>query len=106
MVAKQFEVYLIDLGATVGSEMRKFRPCVVVSPDEMNRHIATVIVAPLTTKRRKYPSRVDCHFDGKLGQVVLDQIRTLDKSRLTKCLGAVPVTTQKSIKQVLVQMFG
>ncbi len=96
---------MVDLGEMVGSEMHKARPCVVISPDEMNRHVTTVIVTPLTTKRRKYPTRVDCQFDGKLGQVVLDQIRTLDGSRLTRCLGMVSATTQRSIRQVLVEMF-
>ena len=72
MVARRFDVYLVNLDPTVGSEIQKTRPCVIVSPDEMNRHIATVIVAPMTTRGRDYPTRAVCHFQGKDGQVVLD----------------------------------
>lgn len=84
MEVKRFEVYLVNLDPTVGSEIQKTRPCVVVSPDEMNRHIRTVIVAPMTTTHRQYPTRVACCFRGKDGQVVLDQLRTVDKERLVK----------------------
>lgn len=105
MVVKRFEVYLIDLGLTVGSEMRKSRPGVVVSPDEMNRHIKTVIIAPLTTKIRDYPTRVNCSLAGKSGQVVLDQIRTIDKSRLGRRLGVVKLSTQADIVRTLKEMF-
>jgi mRNA interferase MazF len=87
MVVKRFEVYLVNLDPTVGAEMQKTRPCVVVSPDEMNRHIATVIVAPLTTQGKRCPTRIVCNFDGKTGLVVLDQLRTVDKVRLVKQLG-------------------
>ena len=87
MVINRFDVYLVILDPTIGSEIQKTRPCVVISPDEINRHIATVIVAPMTTKGRSYPTRVACTFQGKEGQVVLDQIRTVDKSRLTRKLG-------------------
>ena len=79
MVGKRFEVYLVTLDPTVGTEIRKTRPCLILSPDEMNRYIATVIVAPMTTKGRDYPTRVACSFKGKEGQVVLDQIRTIGK---------------------------
>ena len=82
MVINRFDVYLVIVDPTIGSEIQKTRPCVVISPDEMNCHIATVIVAPMTTKGRSYPTRVACTFQGKEGQVVLDQIRTVDKSRL------------------------
>ena len=105
MVAARFEVYLVRLDPTVGSEIRKTRPCVVISPDEMNAHIATVIVAPLTTKGQSYPSRVECQFEGKSGHVVLDQISTVDKSRLVKCLGALDEPTQKAILNILSEMF-
>ena len=86
MVVERFDVYLINLDPTVGSEIKKTRPCLVVSPDEMNRHIATVIVAPLTTKGKGYPTRVPCRFLGKKGLIVLDQLRTVDKTRLVKRL--------------------
>ena len=93
MVVKRFEVYLVNLDPTVGSEIRKTRPCVVVSPDEMNRHIRTVIVAPTTTKGRPYPTRVSCEFEGKQGQAVLDQLRTVDKKRLAKRLAYLDEAT-------------
>ena len=105
MVVKRFEVYLINLDPTIGSEIQKTRPCLIISPDEMNRHIATVIVAPMTTKGRSYPTRVDCRFEGKSGQVVLDQIRTVDKSRLAKRLGVVSEDTQCEVLAVLSEMF-
>ena len=84
LVVKRFDVYLINLDPTVGSEIQKTRPCLVVSPDEMNHHIRTVIVAPMTSAEKDYPTRVSCTFRKKQGQVVLDQIRTLDKSRRLK----------------------
>lgn len=105
MVIKQFDVYLVILDPTVGSEIQKTRPCVIISPDEMNRHIATVIVAPMTTKGRSYPTRVDCTLQGKEGQVVLDQIRTVDKSRLARKLGRLKKETQREVLSVLTEMF-
>jgi mRNA interferase MazF len=105
MVINRFEVYLVVLDPTVGSEIQKTRPCVVISPDEMNHHIATVIVAPMTTKGRSYPTRVTCIFQGKEGQVVLDQIRTVDKSRLARKLGQLKDETQQEILSVLSEMF-
>jgi mRNA interferase MazF len=105
MVVKRFEVYLINLNPTVGSEIQKTRPCLIISPDEMNNYIATVIVAPMTTQGRDYPSRVNCQFEGKAGQIVLDQIRTVDKSRLVKKLGKINATTQQKVLTVLVEMF-
>ena len=105
MVVKRFEVYLINLDPTVGSEIQKTRPCLVVSPDEMNRYISTVIIAPMTTKGRDYPSRVNCRFQGKDGQIVLDQLRTVDKARLVKRLGKIPAETQKKVLNVLAEMF-
>jgi mRNA interferase MazF len=105
MVVKRLEVYLVNLDPTVGSEIRKTRPCVVVSPDEMNRHIRTVIVAPMTTKGRPYPTRVSCEFEGKKGQVVLDQLRTVDKRRLAKRLGYLDEATGREVLSVLTEMF-
>ena len=105
MVVKRLEVYLVNLDPTVGSEIRKTRPCVVVSPDEMNRHIRTVIVAPMTTKGRPYPTRVSCKFEGKEGQVVLDQLRTVDKRRLAKRLGYLDEATGREVLAVLTDMF-
>jgi mRNA interferase MazF len=105
MVVKRFEVYLVNLDPTVGSELKKTRPCLIISPDEMNRHIATVIVAPMTTKGRPYPTRVQCQFDGKLGQIVLDQLRTVDKKRLVKQLGQIDKSVQKEVLMTLADMF-
>ena len=105
MVVKRFDVYLVNLDPTLGSEIRKTRPCLVISPDEMNRWIATVIVAPMTTKGRPYPTRVACKFQGKDGQVVLDQLRTIDKARLVRKLGRVSKSTQKEVLQRLAEMF-
>jgi mRNA interferase MazF len=105
MVVKRFDVYLINLDPTVGSEIQKTRPCLVISPDEMNRFIKTVIVAPMTTKGTSYPSRVSCKFQGKQGHVVLDQIRTVDKTRLVRRLGKVDKQTQAEVLSVLSEMF-
>ena len=104
-VVSRFEVYLVNLDPTVGSEIRKTRPCVIISPDEMNRYIRTVIVAPMTTKGRPYPTRVECRFGGKDGQVVLDQIRTVDKVRLVKKLGKLSGAAQDKILSSLAEMF-
>jgi len=102
---KRFDVYLVHLDPTVGSEIKKTRPCVIVSPDEMNRYIRTVIVAPMTTKGRPYPSRVGVRFQGQEGQVVLDQIRTVDRRRLVKRLGKLPKPAQAGVLDRLVEMF-
>jgi len=104
--AKRFDVYLVSLDPTIGSEIKKTRPCVVISPDEMNRHIRTVIIAPMTTKGNDYPSRIPLTFQGKKGQIVLDQIRTVDKLRLAKKIGALTETTAKTVSNRLVEMFG
>jgi mRNA interferase MazF len=105
VVAKRFDVFLVNLDPTIGSEIRKSRPCLVISPDEMNHFIATVIVAPMTTKGRDYPTRVACTFKGKHGQVVLDQIRTIDKVRFVKKLGRIDKQTQDEVLSVLAEMF-
>jgi mRNA interferase MazF len=105
VVARRFDIYLVSLDPTIGSEIRKTRPCLVVSPDEMNRHIQTVIVAPLTAKARLYPTRVPCRFQGKHGQIVLDQIRTVVRTRLTKRLGRLAGPRAKSALGVLAAMF-
>ena len=105
VVARRFDVYLINLDPTVGSEIQKTRPCVVISPDEMNRHIRTVIIAPLTSKGRGYPTRVDCRFQGKTGQVVLDQIRAVDRARLIKKLGTLPAPVRGDVLDRLAELF-
>ena len=105
MAINRFEVYLINLDPTVGSEIKKTRPCLVVSPDEINHNIRTVIIAPLTTKGQSYPTRVSCRFKGKNGQVVLDQIRTVDRARLMKKLGKIDSRTAAVVLDVLQEMF-
>jgi mRNA interferase MazF len=105
MVVRRFDVYLVNLDPTIGSEIQKTRPCLIISPNEMNNSIATVIIAPMTTKGRDYPSRVNCTFEEKDGQIVLDQIRTVDKRRLVKKLGAIVKETQGQVISVLLEMF-
>jgi mRNA interferase MazF len=105
MEVVRFQVYLVALDPTLGSEIQKTRPCVVISPDEMNRHIRTVIVAPMTTKGRDYPTRIGCSFQGKKAQVVLDQIRTVDKVRLVKLLGTLDSKNGDRVLRVLHEMF-
>lgn len=105
MEVNRFDVFLVNLDPTAGSEIRKSRPCVVVSPDEMNRHIRTVVIAPMTTKGRPYPSRVETRFAGKVGQVILDQIRTVDKVRLIKRLGALDPQAASRVLDVLREFF-
>ncbi len=102
---RRFAIHLVALDPAQGSEIRKMRPCVVVSPDEMNRHIRTVIIAPMTTASRPYPSRVPVRFQGKDGQIALDQIRTVDQTRLTKKLGELPGAVQRQVAATLVEMF-
>jgi mRNA interferase MazF len=109
MVASQnverFDVFLVSLDPTKGSEIKKTRPCLIISPDEMNRHIRTVIIAPLTSTIKNYPTRVTTTFDGKKGQVVLDQIRTIDKQRLIKKLGAISPADSENVLNTLQEMF-
>jgi mRNA interferase MazF len=105
MVVRRFDVYLVNLDPTIGREIQKTRPCLVVSPDELNRHVATAIVAPMTTRARSYPTRVACRFQGKDGQIVIDQLRTVDKSRLVRKLGRVSKSVQEEVLKVLAEMF-
>jgi mRNA interferase MazF len=105
MVVHRFDIYLINLDPTLGSEIKKTRPCLVISPDEMNRFIRLVIVAPMTSKGTAYPTRVACTFRRKRGQIVLDQIRTVDKTRLVRRLGKVDKQTQTEVLSILGEMF-
>lgn len=105
MVVKRFDVYLVNLDPTVGSEIQKTRPCLVISPDEMNRNIRTVIIAPMTSAQKDYPTRVSCIFLKKQGQIVLDQIRTIDKARLIKKLGTIDSRAQWDVTSVLQKLF-
>ena len=105
MEVGRFDVVLVTLDPTVGSEIKKTRPCLVISPNEMNRPLRTVIVAPMTTQGKPYPSRVPCQFQGKRGCIVLDQIRTVDKARVVKKLGRLSPRTAEAALSVLREMF-
>jgi mRNA interferase MazF len=100
------EVWLVSLDPTTGSEIEKTRSCLVVSPDEMNQHLRTVIVAPMTTADRPYPTRVGLTFQGKSAQVALDQIRAVDWDRLVRSLGTISSKTGQAVSAVLTEMFG
>ena len=102
---RRYEIYLVNLDPTQGTEIQKTRPCVIVSPDEMNRYIRTVIIAPMTSAQRDYPTRVNITFQRKKGQVVLDQIRTVDKSRLVRRLGALTDARAREVASILQEMF-
>jgi mRNA interferase MazF len=105
MEVNRFDVFLVALDPTVGHEIKKTRPCTVISPDEMNHHIGTVLIAPMTTKGRDYPTRVACRFQGKQGQIVLDQLRSVDKVRLVKRLGRIGRSVQSTVLAALAEMF-
>ena len=99
------EVWLIALDPSKGSKIKKTRPCLVISPDEMNEPLQTVLVAPMTTTLRNYPTRVDLTFRNKAGQVALDHLRAVDRQRLVKKLGVISTKTAHSVSSVLVEMF-
>ncbi len=105
MVVSRFDVYWVNLDPTIGSEIQKTRPGLVISPDEMNRHIRTVIIAPMTSTQKEYPTRVSCTFLEKRGQIVLDQLRTVDKSRLIKKLGTLDPKAQSEVISTLRRLF-
>ncbi|GAB3729421.1 type II toxin-antitoxin system PemK/MazF family toxin [Spirosoma lituiforme] len=105
VVVNRFDVWLVSLDPTKGSEIAKTRPCVIISPDPVNRYLNTVIIAPLTSTQKPYPTRVDCQFDGRDGQVALDQVRTIDKSRLLKKIGQLGDAVSQQLCTTLVAMF-
>ncbi len=105
MVVNRFDIYVVSLDPARGSEIKKTRPCVVISPDEMNHNINTVIVAPMTSSSKKYPTRVPIEFQGKKGQIVLDQIRSIDKTRLTKKIRRLKKNTYEKVLSILQEMF-
>ena len=104
-VVNRFDIYLVSLDPTRCSEIKKTRPCVVISPDEMNHNIRTVIIAPMTSSIKKYPTRTLLEFQGKKGQIVLDQIRTIDKARLIKKIGRLKKNTYEKVLSTLQEMF-
>ena len=105
MDLKQYQIILVNLDPTIGSEIKKTRPCVIISPDEMNKYLRAIIVAPMTTTSRKYPTRIEVKHDKKIGWIVIDQIRTIDKQRIIKVLGRLSRPEEKEIKSVIKETF-
>ena len=105
VIMKQFEVWTVELNPTKGTEINKTRPCLIISPNSINKMLNTVIVAPLTHSKKNYPSRIDCSFKKEAGQVVLDQIRSVDKIRLTKKIGKMDTETSRNVCTILQVMF-
>jgi len=105
MELKQYQIVLVNLDPTIGSEIKKTRPCAIISPDEMNRHLHTIIIAPMTTTSRKYPTRIEVKHEQKIGWVVIDQIRTIDKQRIIKLLGRLSQPKMKEVKSVIKEAF-
>jgi mRNA interferase MazF len=105
MEIKQYQIILVNLDPTIGSEIKKTRPCVVISPDEMNKHLRTVVIAPMTTRSKKYPTRIKIKHDNKIGWIVLDQIRTIDKQRIIKIFGELQDSEIKELKSVLKETY-
>jgi len=105
VVVKRYEVYLINLDPTIGNEIKKTRPCLIISSDELNSNLNTVIAAPMTTVKRGFPTRINCKFKNKSGQIVLDQMRTVDKKRLIKKLGEMDETVNDQVTELLLKIF-
>ncbi len=105
MVIRRVEVWMVSLDPTIGREIKKMRPCMIISPDEANKYLDTVIIAPLTSTVRHYPSRVNCTFNNKKGQIVIDQIRAVDKVRLAKKLGMIDEKTALEVFNLLQAYF-
>lgn len=105
MEVNQYQIVLVNLDPTIGSEIKKTRPCVIISPDEMNKYLRTIVIAPMTTTSRKYPTRTEVKHDGKIGWVVIDQIRTIDKQRIIKVLGKLSRAEINEIKLVLKETY-
>jgi mRNA interferase MazF len=105
MEIKQYMIVLANLDPTIGNEIKKTRPCVVISPDEMNKYLNTIVIAPMTTTSKSYPTRVEIKHDNKIGWIVLDQIRTIDKQRILKDLGRLSKPEIKEVKSILKETF-
>ena len=101
MDLKQYQIVLVNIDPTIGSEIKKTRPCVIISPDEMNKYLRTIVVVPMTTKSIKYPTRIEVKHDRKIGWIVIDQIRTIDKQRIIKILGRLSKPEIKEVKSVI-----
>ncbi|UBM62388.1 type II toxin-antitoxin system PemK/MazF family toxin [Candidatus Sulfidibacterium hydrothermale] len=105
MELTQYKIVLVNLDPTIGSEIKKTRPCVIISPDEMNKYLRTIVVAPMTTKSRKYPTRIEIKHDNKTGWIVIDQIRTIDKKRIVKILGRLSKREIKEVKSIMKETY-
>ena len=105
MEITQYSIVLVNLDPTMVSEIKKTRPCVIVSPDEMNKHLNTIVIAPMTTNMKRYPTRVSIEHDGKKGMIVIDQIHTVDKIRILKILGKLTKSEIKKCKEVIKETF-
>ena len=105
MDLRQYQIVLVNLDPTIGSEIKKTRPCVIISPNEMNKYLRLIIVAPMTTNSKKYPTRIEVKHDRKIGWIVIDQIRTIDKQRIIKILGRLSRPEIKEIKSVIKETF-
>lgn len=105
MEIKQYQIILVNLDPTIGSEIKKTRPCVVISPNEMNKYLRTVVIAPMTTSSKKYPTRVKVKHDNKIGSIVLDQIRTIDRQRIIKVFGELQDFEIQELKSVLKETY-
>ena len=105
MELKQYSIILVNLDPTIGSEIKKTRPCVIISPNEMNKHLNTIVVAPMTTNMRKYPTRVPVSHNGKKGMITIDQIRTIDKTRIIKIFDKLSSSEVKKCKEIIKETF-
>ncbi len=105
MEIRQYEIFLVNLEPTLGSEIKKTRPCVVISPDEMNKYLRTIVIAPMTTSSKNYPTRVEIKHDNKIGWVVLDQVRTIDKQRIIKNLGKLSKPEVSEVKSIIKETY-
>src|SRR5690606_6632460 len=105
MIYSQYEIVIVNLDSTIGSEIKKTRPCVIISPDEMNRHLDTLVICSITSQSKKYPTRISFDLDGNENWIVIDQIRTIDKRRVTKAIGFLNKSVIAEVKEILKQAF-
>lgn len=105
MEVSQYQIFLVNLDPTIGSEIKKTRPCVILSPNEMNKYLRTVVIAPMTTSSKKYPTRVEVKHDNKIGWIVIDQITTIDKQRIIKPLGRLSKPEIKEVKSIIKETY-
>lgn len=105
MEIKQYQIILVNLDPTIGSKIKKTRPCVVISPNEMNKYLRTIVIVPMTTSSKNYPTRIEIKYDNKIGWIVLDQIRTIDKQRIIKQLGRLSKPEIKEVKSILKETY-